>query len=275
MSYQAQRWTQIQDLHRTPKTVLSQLAERAKHRTLECFPSQQTLAEDLGMSRRTVGAAMRYLEEQGFIERAGRHHRSNGFRKTDLVRILMEDVRTVVRTSRTYSEYLQETQPSRYAHRRYAHGEEVESSPLSEMSNGNVSPVQWERERGPMGTAFPTMNKKIEVEVEAGSTSSLSREEDAREPRAMHIGVERVDDEWAIHVSDLEDFEDNQPFQDVLGSIIEAALDAGISPSVLTVLLQESWKEDAHWVVQLEEFERAISRIRGRSNLRIVPGVGA
>src|SRR5689334_16830039 len=61
-----------------------------------CYPSQQTLANELGIQKRhTIGEALRHLEALGFVRREPSYRYDPGLRKkvrsTDRYLILMED----------------------------------------------------------------------------------------------------------------------------------------------------------------------------------------
>lgn len=59
------------DLPHRAVSVFCYLCDRA-NRKGQCWPSTQTIAEDLNMSRRTVFYALNDLEKEGFIKRIGR-----------------------------------------------------------------------------------------------------------------------------------------------------------------------------------------------------------
>lgn len=66
-------------------TVYMYLSDRAGKKK-ECFPSVQTIAEDLRVSRSTVFRALNKLENSGLIEREERY-RTRGGRSSTLYRI--------------------------------------------------------------------------------------------------------------------------------------------------------------------------------------------
>lgn len=72
MSHKATNWAFSQrGLNASEKLVLLYLADR-HNPDYGCFPSQQRLAEDAEVSRRTVGSALDSLEEKGLIRRERR-----------------------------------------------------------------------------------------------------------------------------------------------------------------------------------------------------------
>ena len=253
MSYQAERWTHAQrELHRTPSAVLANLAGRVKHRTLECWPSQQTIADDLRMSRRTVCSALEYLEQQGFITRERQHRRETGYRAQDRITLRMESVQTVVQITQTYGEYLAERHPSRYTHR-------------AANVNGRLGLC----ERRSQQEQEEVNGKRVPT-----PTSSSSRSTQVEEKSSMHIRASRIDGEWNLTVVGIDlDYDQNRVFKQVLADILSAALDGGVTTETLTRLLQDSWEVSEHWVGKLEEFERRVSAHRGCRNY--VPGLSA
>lgn len=65
--------------------VLFYLAYRHNHKTGQCFPSYERIAEDLGIARSSVGKAIGELEKAGLIakiqgKRRGSHNSSNRYR---------------------------------------------------------------------------------------------------------------------------------------------------------------------------------------------------
>lgn len=263
MSYAAEQWVQRQkDLHRTPSAVLANLAGRAKHRSLECWPSQQTIAEDLRMSRRTIGKALEYLEEQGFIERERQHRKGTGYRAQDRITLRMESKQTVVQIAETYSEYTARKQPGLYTYKDPDEG-------------------LCERLAPPMRKPFPALNRKIEREEVPATRAMSSRDSVSREisprARAMSIEAEWVDEEWSIRVLGPIEHEDNQPFRDTMARVIETGLDAALTAGDLTIAFQESWDVGDHWVVQVEHFAERVAALMGRrADLRtLFAGVGS
>ena len=69
MSWQATAWVKATRGHRTiaDKAVLFLLSESADAETWECWPSQDTMADDLECSKRTIQRSLDSLEEGGFI----------------------------------------------------------------------------------------------------------------------------------------------------------------------------------------------------------------
>lgn len=154
MSHKATIWARVQRLHRTPKTVLMYLAERANERDgYYCFPGQKLIARETGISERTVRLAMGYLEEMGFIDREQRR-RKDGYRTSDTVTVLVSDAEIAVQP---YGEW--------YAHR----------------TNGKDSHRQV-LHTSPAGPAGPFMNQKgnqkhelqADAELEAATSSAHS-----------------------------------------------------------------------------------------------------
>lgn len=90
MSYRARNWVRTLPLHRTPKAVLIELADRAGSTDYCCFPGQDRLAADAGLSSRTVWSALTYLEAEGLITRTYRA-RPDGRRNSDLIEVLCDD----------------------------------------------------------------------------------------------------------------------------------------------------------------------------------------
>lgn len=79
------------------KLVLIGLCNRANWETQggTTFYGQGTLAAELGMSRKSVTRSMKYLEEQGFIDRSARYRQdtmSQATRSSDLIRVNRERV---------------------------------------------------------------------------------------------------------------------------------------------------------------------------------------
>ena len=74
MSWQATAWAKSTRGHRSPgdKLVLMVLADYAVAQTWKCWPSQTTLAQDCGMSKRAVIGSLNELERRGFIQRVRR-----------------------------------------------------------------------------------------------------------------------------------------------------------------------------------------------------------
>ena len=71
MSYQAQVWARSLKLPPAPKAVLLALAFRADINQ-ECWPSQARIAQDTGLSERTVRRHLQRLEASGLIKRKKR-----------------------------------------------------------------------------------------------------------------------------------------------------------------------------------------------------------
>lgn len=71
MSYQAQSWARSLQLPPAPKAVLLALAFRADINQ-ECWPSQRRIAQDTGLSERTVRRHLRWLEATSLITRKKR-----------------------------------------------------------------------------------------------------------------------------------------------------------------------------------------------------------
>lgn len=63
-------------------TVYCYLCDRANKKGV-CWPSTQTIADDLNIHRRTVFRALNDLEKKGFIRRK-RRHRPKGGRSSNL-----------------------------------------------------------------------------------------------------------------------------------------------------------------------------------------------
>lgn len=54
------------------KALYALLATYADYKTRECFPGRRRLAEDLGVSERTIGTLLAALADAGVVERQGR-----------------------------------------------------------------------------------------------------------------------------------------------------------------------------------------------------------
>lgn len=65
------------DVPHRAKTVYCYLCDRANRRG-QCWPSTLSIAQDLGISRRTVFRALNDLERKGFIKRSGRYRTDGG-----------------------------------------------------------------------------------------------------------------------------------------------------------------------------------------------------
>lgn len=61
------------------KLVIINLLSRAD-KNMNCFPSVKRIAEDCGISTRTVQRALKELEEGGFIKKESRFHKKGGQR---------------------------------------------------------------------------------------------------------------------------------------------------------------------------------------------------
>ena len=91
MSFQARRWAKAQPIKMTDgKCVLIALADCLNSETGACFPSQATLAFEIGTTERTIREHLSRLEKAGYIKR-NRRNRSNGSRTSDSY-ILMMDI---------------------------------------------------------------------------------------------------------------------------------------------------------------------------------------
>ncbi|UUC92481.1 helix-turn-helix domain-containing protein [Comamonas sp. C11] len=72
MSWSALAWAVRQQLPSTQKLVLIMLAERHNSDTGRCDPSHERLAEDCGLTRRSVMDQVKKLEESGYIRAMNR-----------------------------------------------------------------------------------------------------------------------------------------------------------------------------------------------------------
>ena len=91
MSVQAQTWAYEQQLPLIPKFLLVTLANWAnQHSSIEhsCWPGQETLASQLGVTDRSVRKWLKWLEDEGFIRREHRQ-RTDGSRTSDHIYLLM------------------------------------------------------------------------------------------------------------------------------------------------------------------------------------------
>jgi len=92
MSYPAMAWARtIKTGSATNKSVLLAVANYANEDGV-CWPSQERLAEDTELSRRSIVRALDDLEAAGHITRE-RRHRSDGSRKTDLITLRLCDTK--------------------------------------------------------------------------------------------------------------------------------------------------------------------------------------
>lgn len=92
MSYPAMAWARtIKTGSATNKSVLLAVANYANEEGV-CWPSQERLAEDTELSRRSIMRALDDLEAAGHITRE-RRHRSDGSRKTDLITLCLCDTK--------------------------------------------------------------------------------------------------------------------------------------------------------------------------------------
>lgn len=87
MSFQAMAWAAtVRTGSPTEKLVLWALANVADD-VGECFPSQQRIANDTELSKRSVLRAMKALEDKGLITRQARHRKTDGTRSSDLIHL--------------------------------------------------------------------------------------------------------------------------------------------------------------------------------------------
>ena len=90
MSYEARVWAKAQPIKMTDgKCVLIALADCLNSETGACFPSQKTLAFEIGTTERTISEHLSRLEKAGYIKRFQRH-RSNGTRTSDRYDLMMD-----------------------------------------------------------------------------------------------------------------------------------------------------------------------------------------
>ena len=92
MSYEARVWAKAQPIKMSDgKCVLIALADCLNSETGACFPSQKTLAFEIGTTERTISEHLSKLEKAGYIKRFQRH-RPNGTRTSDSYRLMMHQV---------------------------------------------------------------------------------------------------------------------------------------------------------------------------------------
>lgn len=68
MCNKAQRWVYSLDLPHTTKSVLIALAYHADSKRLECWPSQETLAKEVGITSRSVREQVKKLVTEGLVK---------------------------------------------------------------------------------------------------------------------------------------------------------------------------------------------------------------
>lgn len=86
MSVEASAWAWSRDeLGSRDRLVLLALADHADREGC-CFPGQGSIAQKTGLSRDTVGRAVRHLERAGYLEREPRT-RGDGGRTSDLYKL--------------------------------------------------------------------------------------------------------------------------------------------------------------------------------------------
>lgn len=177
MSYSATKWARAQRLHPTPKTVLLYLAERADGKRGEyCFPGQPTIAAATGLGIRTVGLAIQYLVEMGYLER-GRRVRANGSRTSDDFVIVTSDGEMDVRS---YGEW--------YAHKRNPAPRDAQTQSVGTTGrNAQHLRTQSVGATGPEKEDSRSKNRKVlSTQLESSDTESASSESsDAREALAL------------------------------------------------------------------------------------------
>lgn len=160
MSIKASKWARVQNLHKTPKQVLVALAMRANEKKgFFCFPGQKLIAEETGLSERTVRYALLYLEEMGLITREQRRRR-DGYRTSDTITLNVDDRQ--IAYIHPYGQWRKEQNEKR-SHRQLlqSHRQQLPTSPAA--------------------AAGPSMKREGFREVEERSSSSTSSTPDARE----------------------------------------------------------------------------------------------
>ena len=197
------------------------------------------------MSRRTVGLALGYLEEQGFIERERQHKRTNGHRAQDRITLRMPSDQTVVQTWRGYAEYLEEKVPSRYVHR----------------------PEEPNVYNGPMRSAnrpYAFGGDQLEQEEKNRKSTTASTREEAV---AMYIEVTREHGDWSVKLHNPGEHFSQDTFCQVVEGLLGIGLDAGVSPHDLSLALQDSWVE-ASWIETISQFQDRLDALRSQTNVR-------
>ena len=90
LSYEARVWAKAQPIKMSDgKCVLIALADCLNSETGACFPSQKTLAFEIGTTERTISEHLSRLEKAGYIKRFQRH-RPNGTRTSDRYHLMMD-----------------------------------------------------------------------------------------------------------------------------------------------------------------------------------------
>ena len=90
LSYEARVWAKAQPIKMSDgKCVLIALADCLNSETGACFPSQKTLAFEIGTTERTISEHLSRLEKAGYIKRFQRH-RPNGTRTSDSYLLMMD-----------------------------------------------------------------------------------------------------------------------------------------------------------------------------------------
>ncbi|WP_322409150.1 helix-turn-helix domain-containing protein [Microbacterium invictum] len=84
MGFKLADWAYGLDLPSTQKVVLVALCHRATDKTHETFVGQETVAQMIGQTRRSVTAAMGHLEASGIISRERRYNK-RGSRTSDRI----------------------------------------------------------------------------------------------------------------------------------------------------------------------------------------------
>lgn len=266
-------WTRRHSLDATSKMVLLAVIAHIDNHTLDCFVGQKQLAEETGLSTRTIERHMPYIEAMGFIRRE-RRHRSNGSHSSDHITVLMESVDIDIPIPCTHSEWEHE--------RKRAVQTDVQTIGLTDtVSDPNRQRV------GPITTLLTTTPtaEAVGVEEEIGVGNGVEervREEALLSPRKDErtfmstkriieiVVAQEVDGEWEIEVEGLRDFENNRQFVIELGDILETGFKAGLDAQVLEDVLNNHWQEKVPWNLLFDVYQRKVAELC-RERIRAVP----
>jgi DNA-binding transcriptional ArsR family regulator len=175
MSVIASNWARVQKLHRTPKTILCYLAERANgKRGFFCFPGQKTIAVEAGVSERTVRYALSYLEEMGFIEREQRRRKS-GYRSSDTITVMVSDESPEIEPYGDW--YRRKASAYKGSHRQLMQGSPAADAISPAGAAGLIEP------EGRTGSREPEVLDARAPSSSAQVSSSSSSTDDARDAR--------------------------------------------------------------------------------------------
>ena len=109
MSFQAMTWAVEQKVPTYQKIVLIMLANRTNHDTGLCFPSLSMIADECGMTRRSVIEQIAKLEKAGLLS-VIRHKREDNVNWVNNYRLHLE-VRSHVKSARVVNQVHQGSEP--------------------------------------------------------------------------------------------------------------------------------------------------------------------